>query len=516
MERFTTKTASLKATKATFNKALSKSLDSENIKLRGQNLEDIFGKKYNFDDGKDEVRPHEIVGNIVKVDDEKNEIFIGSQYVPDSSRYAYENREHFNFERDEDGNPIKNENCISYIEFDKGYSYDVDYTHGELNGIADAFRLNLSDVKDTTSLTTIWNEEDGLYEYKSPVCDIYYDFRNMLSSGEIPPAFEFYTTFSYAIHDGMGNFEHLDTLNFIEYVETDLSNLTNGIFAFSHMEMGDYLNPFYFCSNLSNLQYGDGMFQYQDIQEFIVTSLHSLCSAVGMFSYTKGLNKFNIDCPNLYVGDYMFEMNTDLEEFTSDLSSLLWGYNMFTGCSSLKKFYSAIPKLEDGEDMFSGCILDDKSLYIIATSIPDLSETGYDGKIITLGLDCTEEELESFATRKYFSSVEELTQMFEKKGWVANIQYNGTGASTYGFRRTESASAPKVYVKKTEVIIDKSNRDKKNHRKVYNYRDAEGKKYHVSWCHNTKNVDDYTEFNSLEEAIETWNLTKAEFKTIKK
>lgn len=510
MERFTTKTASLKATKARFYETYSKSLDSENIKLRGQNLEDIFGKKYKFDDGKDEVKPYEIVGNIVKVDDEKNEIFIGSQYVPDSSRYAYENREHFNFERDENGNPIRNENCIGGIEIDKAYSYN------ENEDIVDTFRLELSKVKNASSFTIFESGEDGIiHENKSSVYEIYYDFKNIMMSEEIPPPFELYTTFSYIIYDEMDNLDYFDMSKFIEYVDCDLNNIVNGTFMFANM-MVENIKPIQIYGDLSNLQYGDGMFQYRNIEVFEVMSLESLCMAVGMFSNVRGLNKFIINCPNLYTGDFMFEMNTDLEEFTSDLSSLMSGNNMFTGCSSLKKFYSAVPNLVDGEDMFSGCILDDKSLYIIATSLPYITEIDTYGRNITLGLGCTQEELESFVTRKYFSSVEELEQMFEEKGWNVQVQYNGTSASTYGLRRIESASTPKVYVKKTEVIIDKSNRNKKNHQKIYNYRDAEGKKYYVSWCHSTKNVDDYTEFNSLEEAIETWNLTKVEFKTIKK
>lgn len=95
MERFTTKTASLKATKATFNKAFSNTIDSNNIMLNGQKIEDIFGKKYTFEDGKKDVKPYEIVAEFVKVDDEKNEIYFGSQYLPDASMYAYDNREIF-------------------------------------------------------------------------------------------------------------------------------------------------------------------------------------------------------------------------------------------------------------------------------------------------------------------------------------------------------------------------------------------------------------------------------------
>lgn len=517
MERFTTKTASLKATKATFNKALSKSLDSENIKLRGQNLEDIFGKKYNFDDGKDEVRPHEIVGNIVKVDDEKNEIFIGSQYVPDSSRYAYENREHLKYELDENGQPIRNQNCIDYMELDKAYTYDGDYKE---------HRMELSKVKDAASFIIHYTEENGEpYDYVDAPWDIYFDYRNMLSSEEPPSPFELYTTFGYHIWDGISSNDYFNVLNFVNYVGSDLLNLTNGVLMFSNM-MGNAENreQVSISTDLSNLQYGDGMFTGMYISELDVKSFQSLVSAIGMFSFVGGLTKFNINCPNLIYGICMFEMNNELEEVTSDFTTLEYGMAMFGGCTSLKKFYSALPKLWDGEEMFSGCILDDKSFYIILTSLPQLSNFGE--STITLGIDCTEDEFESFLTRKYFSSTEEVDELINQKGWNVDIQFNGeTGASTYNIRRNASNDSPKVYVKKTEVLID-NNRNKKfvdrtienrtNRGKIYNYRDKDGKKYYVSWCHNTKHPEDYTEFNSLEEAIETWNLIKVEYKTIKK
>ena len=42
-KNYTTKTAALKATLADVNKASVKKLDAENIKLNGQNIEELWG-----------------------------------------------------------------------------------------------------------------------------------------------------------------------------------------------------------------------------------------------------------------------------------------------------------------------------------------------------------------------------------------------------------------------------------------------------------------------------------------
>ena len=103
--------------------------------------------------------------------------------------------------------------------------------------------------------------------------------------------------------------------------------------------------------------------------------------------------------------------------------------------------------------------------------------------------------------------MEEMYQTFTEKNWTPLFTFtNDNGSSTYDLRRTETPQ-PKVYAKKIEVINQKSKG--KEHKQMYNYYDKNTKKkYNVVWCHTSNNLDGFEEFNSLDEAIESWNLTK--------
>ena len=224
------------------------------------------------------------------------------------------------------------------------------------------------------------------------------------------------------------------------------------------------------------------------------SDLPSLTNGEGMFFYCNNLTSFNSDLPSLTNGDSMFENCIGLTSFNSDLSSLTYGEYMFSNCN-LSSFSSNLSSLRGGHGMFDNCKLDAPSVKNIINTI-----NRYSAKL-TLGMGCnnTTEDKDLFAQEVGYINMTSLLAALQLKKWTVAAQYNGRPATTYSLRRPSEDTLP-VFVKleETEEHVDYTSEDG-------------SKKYRLNWFHETTgSTEGYTQFASLEEAIETLNIKPIE------
>lgn len=271
---------------------------------------------------------------------------------------------------------------------------------------------------------------------------------------------------------------------------------------------------------------------------FLTTGRH-------MFRYCKGLTTFNGDLSSLKYGTFMFHGCTNLSTFNcSDLSSLIDAHLMFVDCYSLTTFSCELKNIENGNcmfymsnkdnanfvsfnsdlsslkcatGMFNYCKLDAASVQNIVSTIKDVKDVEVDneGKIsfpligsitakqITIGMGCNndKEEIDAnlFAQEAGYDNMRLLEQAFTDKGWTVYTQYNGRPATTYDLRRPSASTLP-VFVKLEED-------EEHGH-----YMSEDGsKKFRLDWFHKTTgSTNGYTQFNTIEEAIESLNIKPIE------
>ena len=158
---------------------------------------------------------------------------------------------------------------------------------------------------------------------------------------------------------------------------------------------------------------------------------------------------------------------------------------------------------------FNGAILDVPSTKLIIKNLrpaPEGYGPNYEWDIpfchITLGVGIpdTDEARAELASELGFSSWDAVNQHVYNLGHYLEWQFNGP--ATYGMRRTVEPS--KIWAKLEEVILEEN----ETRRKHYRYTSQDGTKfYNVRWFHQSNaNRDGYIQFNSLEEAIEHFNI----------
>ena len=274
---------------------------------------------------------------------------------------------------------------------------------------------------------------------------------------------------------------------------SNLSSLTNGYMMFQGCSA---LTSF--TSDLSSVTEGVWMFDRCSSLTSFSSDLSSLTDGNQMFARCTSLTSFSSDLPSLTGGGMMFLNCSALTTFNSDLSSFTGGGRMFEGCINLTSFTSDLPSLTYGVDMFNGCKLDAPSVKNIIDTINTSS------KGLTLGMGCnnTTEDKNLFAQEVGYTDMTSLLAALQAKGWVVTTQYNGRPTITYGLRRPSEDTLP-VFVKLKEVEETEDYAD---------YTSIDGsKKYRLSWFHETTgSTDGYTQFNTLEEAIETLNIKPIE------
>jgi hypothetical protein len=153
--------------------------------------------------------------------------------------------------------------------------------------------------------------------------------------------------------------------------------------------------------------------------------------------------------------------------------------------------------------MFYGCKLDAPSVKNIIDTIKTVSSGS-----LSLGMGCdnTTEDKDLFAQEVGYADMTSLLEALKAKGWTITTQYTGRPTTTYSLRRPSEDTLP-VFVKleevankleETEVNADYTSLD-------------DSKKYRLSYFHETTDsTDGYTQFNTLEEAIETLNIKPIE------
>ena len=274
--------------------------------------------------------------------------------------------------------------------------------------------------------------------------------------------------------------------------ETDtLDGIFCNIDAVAMEERGLILSEF--DSDLSSLRDGSAMFTFCSQLTSFNIDLPSLTDGSYMFYYS-ALESFSSDLSSLTNGSAMFGVSA-LSSFTSNLPILTNGATMFAFCSNLTSFNSDLPSLTDGYYMFHTCKLD-------ASSVKNIIDTinTYTGEL-TLGIGCnnTTEDKDLFAQEVGYADMTALLAALKAKGWTVSAQYNGRPASTYDLRRPSEDTLP-VFVKLEEV---------EDHAAYTSLDDS--KKFRLNYFHETTgSTDGYTQFNSLEEAIETLNIKPIE------
>lgn len=327
----------------------------------------------------------------------------------------------------------------------------------------------------------------------------------------------------------------------LETFTYDMSSLINGTWMFRACS-----NLMTFKSDLSSLENGNNMFYYcQNLSQFECKSLKSLTNGRLMFQGCSNLKSFHYDLKSLIDGYQMFYDCSNLTTFNSNLSSLTNGSNMFYGCSNLLKFTNNLKSLVTGTNMFFGCTnlssfnsdlssltsankmfwscsnltsfgsnlksLTDGTLMFAkckldvpsVKNIIDTINTVETGTLqIGMGCDYNQTDINLFAQEVGYTDMNTLLETLQSKGWTVSAQYNGRPSSTFSLRKPESLP---VFVKLIEVIPTVED-------PFYEYTSAdETKFFNLDWFHETTgSTDGYTQFNSLEEAISTFNIKQIE------
>lgn len=291
-----------------------------------------------------------------------------------------------------------------------------------------------------------------------------------------------------SITDASGMFRGCTNLSLFNY---DLNSLVNSGSMFAKCE-----NLVTFNSKLNSLINGNQMFYNCKKLSNFKSNLSSLEIGQSMFLSCSNLSSFKIDLKRVTDGASMFNGCKNLTHFKSNLGSLTIGQNMFHSCSSLTKFdCSDLSSLTGATNMFTGCKLDAPSIKNIIDTINTV-ETGE----IMIGMGCDNNTIDKdlFAQEVGFSDMPTLLQVLQDKGWTVAAQYNGRPNTTFTLRKPESLP---VFVKLIEVTST-------NEDSFYEYTSQDGTKfYNLDWFHETTgSTDGYTQFNSLEESISSWNI----------
>ena len=105
---------------------------------------------------------------------------------------------------------------------------------------------------------------------------------------------------------------------------------------------------------------------------------------------------------------------------------------------------------------------------------------------------------EDFAKEATFDSWADLKQHFVDKGWTVYFQYGGTNNSiTYDLRNGEQIIPCPIFAKLVQVE-DKDSAE-------YCTEDASSF-YNIEWGHDVTDTSSYTQFNSLQDAMTSWNV----------
>ena len=163
--------------------------------------------------------------------------------------------------------------------------------------------------------------------------------------------------------------------------------------------------------------------------------------------------------------------------------------------STTKKYSATKGFMEDGAYVFT---YNNPKPIINTISASDVGK-------LTLGInivnDATtiEQQLEDFAKEATFDSWDDLKTHFVNKGWTVTFQYGATTDTipdTYDFRNGEQIIPCPIFAKLVEADKDSAE---------YCTEDA-STFYNIDWGHDVTDTSSYTQFDSLEDAMASWNV----------
>ena len=446
-KNYTTKTASLRATKADI-----RTLDVKKIFLDNKNILEYIEESTptitHSKDTRETVYENDLWGQWVETKDDGT-IVIHDDYLsnPNDSSVWLSN--------------------VKAVQDNKAYSEITTDADGKFTGV----------VEDSV-LANIQTEmiKDG----------------SKMFSGDImtqQPFFSFSGDLS-SLTNGTNMFSYTS----LESFSGDLSSLTNGTEMFSTCA-----SLASFSGDLSSLTNGTEMFQ----QTFSLTSfscdLSSLVNGTSMFGVT-GLTSFSGDLSSLVNGTSMFGYTSltpqsvmyiveSIRNITEEKAKYSSGeIPWVTYDSETQKYSAPFGFMEDGSYVYTY-----KNPNPYTTTISS-SNVG----TLTLGIDVTndsetiDQQLQTFAEGCLCDSWAELKQEFIDKGWTVTFQYGGT-TTNITLSEDEQFRGVPVYAR----LIEVSDEDKD---KAEYYTEDGTKFYNIDWGHDVTDYDSYQYFGSLLEA----------------
>ena len=552
-KNYTTKTAALKATKADINK-----LEAKKLKVNGKDV--ILSAKHD-NDTRETVTEDDLWGQYTEIKD--GQVIVHDDYVINpwgnrawitSVNKVEKNKAYVNdtFCANIQTEKIKNGRymflaCSNFTSFSSDLS---SLTNGkQMFENCSNFTTFESNLSSLTNGEMMFSGCSALTTFTSQFLNSPIELRSLIRGYRMFKGCSNLEKFSFDLNSLTNGYEMFNNCSNLVTFIGDLSSLTNGNGMFSGCSN---LEPF--TPNLSSLTNGESMFKNCSKLTEFTSDLSSLTNGPYMFNNCTNLTAFDSDLSSLVDGNDMFNNCTNLTSFTSDLSSLTEGYRMFYDCSALTAFTSDLSSLVDGVDMFSGTKLSPQSVMYIAESINDdiipekkpyqdgiipyvtMDTTSFpfkysaskgfmsDGTYVytynnlqpfttsitaanvgklTIGINVTNDsttiadQLQAFAEEATFDSWADLKQTFVDKGWTVTWQYGGTNTSiTYNMGDEKTIPCP-IYAQLVEV-------EDKDHAE---YTNEDGSKfYSIIWGHDVSNYDDFQQFDSLEDAMTSWNV----------
>lgn len=476
MKNYTNRISALKST--TIDVRI---LDAKKITLNGENILDKT--KVNVLDERGTLANDELdIWNSYITTDTKNNFVIDNTTTPISHT-------HGKFSSTEQKSILQNTSKIINNEILDDSNKHLMYW--QTNGLTDGYWL----FKDNTNIKSVQSDFSSLIKGTTMFygCTNLTTFEGDLSSLDDSINMFYGCTLLSTFNSNLDNLTKAQSMfrncTSMTSFNIDLPNLTyvNGTF-------GGCTSLSSFKSDLSSLTDAEGMFSgCSSLIEF-KSNLLSLENGSVMFFQCSNLESFNLDMPSLTNGSQMFRWNSNLVSFTSNLKSLTNGEHMFGICPKFTTFKANLSSLTNGGYMFHNCKLDSQSVSNIIHFLPTHETEG----TITIGIGITNNDdlKQQFAEECFCDSWQELNDDFTAKNWIVEWQFNGP--VTFDLRTPQIP----VYAKLEEVSDGN----------MSEYTSEDGSKfYNLDWFHETTgSTDGYTLFNSLGEAISTFNIKQIE------
>ena len=541
---FITNTASLKTTIADVRK-----LNAKKIFLGGENILEIIKKATptikHSQDTRETVTENDLWGQYIETTSDGT-IIVHDDWVTNPNAFRWKTWN----------------TSLTKVEDNKVYVGDTLYGNIQTERIKDGtYMFSKSNIKSFTSDLfslidgdNMFSECSNLTTFSSDSIGSPVNLSNLTNGNLMFYYCENLESFSYGLSsmtNGEMMFQYCTNL---ESFPSDLSSLMDGFSMFNSCS-----NLTSFNIDLPSLTNGGFMFQLCENLESFSSNLSSLTNGGRMFEGCYKLTTFSSDLSSLIDSDGMFGGCKNLTSFTSDLSSLINGQYMFSKCKldaeSVMYIADTIKDIDTEKQLYiDGTIpyvTEDTSVWPYKYSAPKgfmsngkyvFNSDTYDidskhvkpyayiiyasdvGKL-TLGINVTndattiQQQLEDFAKEASFDSWEDLKTHFSNKGWTVTFQYGGTDTSiTYGLRGGEQKIPCPIFAKLIEiepqgveydkdgnVIRENFYSDKQITRASYCNEDA-SIFYNIEWGHDVTDTSSYNQFDSLEDAMASWNV----------